>query len=55
MWSSARVVVALLLVVAGIAFVVLSFGQGDVISAFAGVLAIITGAIIYYAVPRRRM
>jgi hypothetical protein len=53
-WLSARVIVALLLVVAGVVFVVLSFGQGDVISAFAGILGIITGVILYYAAPRRR-
>ena len=55
MWVNARVIVALILAVLGAAFVVLSFGQGDVISAAAGILAIITGAVLYFAAPRKRL
>ena len=55
MSANARVIVALVLVVLGATFVVLSLGQGDVISAAAGILAIITGAILYFAAPRRRL
>ena len=55
MWGNARIIVALVLVVLGLAFVVLSIGQGDVISVAAGILAIITGAILYFAAPRRRL
>ena len=54
MLVSARVIVAVVLAVVGVAFVVLSLGQGDVISAAAGILAIVTGAILYFAAPRRR-
>ena len=49
MVRSARVVVAVVLVVVGVAFVALALGDGDVISASAGVLAVITGAILWFA------
>ena len=52
MFRSARGVTAVALVVVGLAFVLLALGDGDVISAAAGVLAIITGAILWFAVPR---
>jgi hypothetical protein len=52
---SARLIFAVALAVVGGAFVVLALGEGDVISAAAGILAIITGAILWFAAPRRRV
>jgi hypothetical protein len=52
---SARLIAAVALAVVGTAFVVLAVGEGDVISAAAGILAIITGAILWFAAPRRRV
>jgi hypothetical protein len=49
---SARGVTAVALVVVGLAFVLLALGEGDVLSAAAGILAIITGAILWFSVPR---
>lgn len=52
---SARLIAAVALVVVGIAFVVLALAEGDVISTAAGILAVITGAILWFAAPRRRV
>ena len=52
LFRSARGVTAVVLVVVGLAFVLLALGDGDVISATAGILAIITGAILWFSVPR---
>ena len=52
MFRSARGATAVALVVVGLAFVLLALGEGDVLSAAAGILAIVTGAIIWFAVPR---
>ena len=52
---TARLIAAVVLVALGVAFLALALGEGDVISAAAGILSIVTGAILWFAAPRRRL